>query len=64
MSRRLAGVVFATLMLVIGGGAFASMLPQRPPRHSPPRPPAHAGPLRGGSNYLWYTLGAGCEREQ
>lgn len=63
MSRRLAGVVFATLMLVIGGGAFASMLPQRPPRHSPPRPPAHAGPLRGGSNYLWYTLGAGCERE-
>ena len=51
-------------MFVLASSASATTALPRPPRDPlPPRPLLRAGPLRGGSNYLWYTLGAACERE-
>lgn len=47
--------------------AFAAAVPPRlpiGPRDTPPtRQFPYVGPLRGGSNFLWYTLGPGCDRE-
>jgi hypothetical protein len=47
--------------------AFAASAPPRlpiTPRHPPStRSIPYAGPLRGGSNYLWYALGPDCDRE-
>ncbi|MFT3792825.1 MAG: hypothetical protein QM741_17540 [Rudaea sp.] len=55
------------LSLLAGSTALAATvaprLPIVPREHPSPRPIPYAGPLRGGSNFLWYALGADCERE-
>jgi len=60
----------AATMLVsslLACSAFAATVPPRlpiVPRDTPPtRPFPYTGPLRGGSNFLWYTLGPSCDRE-
>lgn len=45
---------------------FAATMPPRLPIVPPvssTRPIPYAGPARGGSNYLWYSMDAGCDRE-
>lgn len=46
---------------------LAATVPPRLPLVARDTPPArafpYAGPLRGGSNFLWYMLGPGCDRE-
>jgi hypothetical protein len=65
--RRCARWALALLAAAIVMSAHAATVPPRlpiEPRGSPPtRPFPYLGPLRGGSNFLWYTLGANCERE-
>ncbi|MBS0567262.1 MAG: hypothetical protein JSS59_07620 [Proteobacteria bacterium] len=55
------------LVFIIADFAFAAGVPPRLPLvvrgTSPTRQSPYAGPLRGGSNFLWYTLGSGCDRE-
>jgi hypothetical protein len=55
------------MLLAVAGAAFAAAVPPRLPivPHGSPasRPIPYFGPLRGGSNYLWYMLGPGCDRE-
>jgi hypothetical protein len=55
------------LACAVAGSAFAASVPPRLPIDPRPVPPArpfpYAGPLRGGSNFLWYTMGPACERE-
>ncbi|WP_347260206.1 hypothetical protein [Rudaea sp.] len=63
------GVRVASGLLAFGAADCvpAATVPPRLPlvaRDTPPtRPFPYAGPLRGGSNFLWYTLGPGCDRE-
>src|SRR5579883_2977500 len=64
--RRCAGIALALGVLVFASDAPAAApprLPIVPHGSSPLRPLPYAGPLRGGSNYLWYALGPGCDRE-
>lgn len=62
--------VKVALVLFVYGFAessFAAAVPPRLPIASPGPPSTrsipYTGPWRGGSNYLWYALGAGCDRE-
>lgn len=61
------GVALALLASAVSESPRAATIPPRLPIASPHTPPLRAvpytGPLRGGSNYLWYALGADCDRE-
>ncbi|HEX7917731.1 hypothetical protein [Rudaea sp.] len=67
MGRLLRRAATMLMLSLLACSAFAAAVPPRlpiVPRDMPPtRPFPYAGPLRGGSNFLWYTLGPSCDRE-